>query len=423
MEENNNNNYSNENNIDEVRPDASIEPYIPVVDPTPVNPTINEEIINPVKEEETINPINPVPSVAPVSPLPPLPEIGSASPVVEEKKKSKAPIIIVIVLVLVAIIAILMFVLKKKPADTSTPSNDNTQETNNNDNNNNVAPVTSETLSIVVGGQVTTRKSQVVSTISKTFGKEVSVADLDKGTENTSNNVKYLSTSVLTNDKKYNIVYPVNNADFIKSSLLNVDSIDGSIIVVAASEGVMPQTREHIRVLSQIGVSRLVVFIDTEGVDDNSLIDLIEMEMRELGQEYGFSSDTTPVVRGSASDENAIKELMNNVGNWINEDVEAQNESATSHKKFKASTYLLSKEEGGRHTALLNDFKPVFVFNNKDIDGTGRFDVGYEMALPGDNFDMIVELNSSANMKRGTKFSFKEDGKTIGVGVVSEVLD
>ena len=423
MEENNNNNYSNENNIDEVRPDASIEPYIPVVDPTPVNPTINEEIINPVKEEETINPINPVPSVAPVSPLPPLPEIGSASPVVEEKKKSKAPIIIVIVLVLVAIIAILMFVLKKKPADTSTPSNDNTQETNNNDNNNNVAPVTSETLSIVVGGQVTTRKSQVVSTISKTFGKEVSVADLDKGTENTSNNVKYLSTSVLTNDKKYNIVYPVNNADFIKSSLLNADSIDGSIIVVAASEGVMPQTREHIRVLSQIGVSRLVVFIDTEGVDDNSLIDLIEMEMRELVQEYGFSSDTTPVVRGSASDENAIKELMNNVGNWINKDVETQNESATSHKKFKASTYLLSKEEGGRHTALLNDFKPVFVFNNKDIDGTGRFDVGYEMALPGDNFDMIVELNSSANMKRGTKFSFKEDGKTIGVGVVSEVLD
>ena len=387
MEENNN--YSNENDIDEVRPDASIEPYIPVVDPTPVNPTINEEIINPVKEEETINPINPVPSVAPVSPLPPLPEIGSASPVVEEKKKSKAPIIIVIVLVLVAIIAILMFVLKKKPADTSTPSNDNTQETNNNDNNN-VTPVTSGTLSIVVGGQVTTRKSQVVSTISKTFGKEVSVADLDKGTENTSNNVKYLSTSVLTNDKKYNIVYPVNNADFIKSSLLNVDSIDGSIIVVAASEGVMPQTREHIRVLSQIGVSRLVVFIDTEGVDDNSLIDLIEMEMRELVQEYGFSSDATPVVRGSASDENAIKDLMNNVGNWIKEDAEVQNESATSHKKFKASTYLLSKEEGGRHTALLNDFKPVFVFNNKDIDGTGRFEEGYDMALPGDNFDMIV---------------------------------
>lgn len=421
MEENNN--YSNENDIDEVRPDASIEPYIPVVDPTPVNPTINEEIINPVKEEETINPINPVPSVAPVSPLPPLPEIGSASPVVEEKKKSKAPIIIVIVLVLVAIIAILMFVLKKKPADTSTPSNDNTQETNNNDNNNNVAPVTSETLSIVVGGQVTTRKSQVVSTISKTFGKEVSVADLDKGTENTSNNVKYLSTSVLTNDKKYNIIYPVNNADFIKSSLLNVDSIDGSIIVVAASEGVMPQTREHIRVLSQIGVSRLVVFIDTEGVEDSGLIDLIEMEMRELVQEYGFSSDATPVVRGSASDENAIKELMNNVGNWIKEDAEVQNESATSHKKFKASTYLLSKEEGGRHTALLNDFKPVFVFNNKDIDGTGRFEEGYDMALPGDNFDMIVELNSSANMKRGTKFTFKEDGKTIGVGVVSEVLD
>lgn len=417
MEENNN---SNENDINEVRPDASIEPYIPVVDPTPVNPTINEEIINPVKEEETINPINPVPSVAPVSPLPPLPEIGSASPVVEEKKKSKAPIIIVIVLVLVAIIAILMFVLKKKPADTSTPSNDNTQETNNNDNNNNVAPVTSGTLSIVVGGQVTTRKSQVVSTISKTFGKEVSVADLDKGTENTSNNVKYLSTSVLTNDKKYNIVYPVNNADFIKSSLLNADSIDGSIIVVAASEGVMPQTREHIRVLSQIGVSRLVVFIDTEGVDDNSLI---EMEMRELVQEYGFSSDTTPVVRGSASDENAIKDLMNNVGNWINKDVEVQNESATSHKKFKASTYLLSKEEGGRHTALLNDFKPVFVFNNKDIDGTGRFEVGYDMALPGDNFDMIVELNSATNMKKGTKFTFKEDGKTIGVGVVSEVLD
>lgn len=423
MEENNNDNYSNENNIDEVRPDASIEPYIPVVDPTPVNPTINEEIINPVKEEETINPINPVPSVAPVSPLPPLPEIGSASPVVEEKKKSKAPIIIVIVLVLVAIIAILMFVLKKKPADTSTPSNDNTQETNNNDNNNNVAPVTSGTLSIVVGGQVTTRKSQVVSTISKTFGKEVSVADLDKGTENTSNNVKYLSTSVLTNDKKYNIVYPVNNADFIKSSLLNADSIDGAIIVVVASEGVMPQTREHIKILNQIGLSRLVVFIDTEGVDDNSLIDLIEMEMRELVQEYGFSSDATPVVRGSASDENAIKELMNNVGNWINKNVEVQNESATSHKKFKASTYLLSKEEGGRHTALLNDFKPVFVFNNKDIDGTGRFDEGAEMAMPGDNFDMIVELNSATNMKIGTKFTFKEDGKTIGVGVVSEVLD
>ena len=294
--------------------------------------------------------------------------------------------------------------------------------------------------------------------------------------------------------------------------------MDGAILVIAATDGAMAQTREHILLSRQVGVPRMVVFLNKcDMVDDEELIDLVEMEVRDLLNEYGFDGDNTPVIKGSAlkaleGEEkyvNAIYELMDAVDEWIptperdtdkpflmsiedvftitgrgtvvtgrvergqlklNDEVEivgirdtqktvvtgiemfrkqldyaeagdnagvllrgisreqvergqvlAKPGSVKPHQKFKAEVYILSKEEGGRHTPFFSNYRPQFYFRTTDVTGVITLPEGVEMVMPGDNVTMEVELIHPIAIEKGTKFSIREGGRTVGAGVVSEI--
>lgn len=296
--------------------------------------------------------------------------------------------------------------------------------------------------------------------------------------------------------------------------------MDGAILVVAASDGPMPQTREHILLARQVGVPYIVVFLNKcDMVDDEELVDLVEMEVRELLSEYGFDGDNAPVIRGSAlkaleGDEKyvgAIKELMDAVDEFIpdptretdkpflmsvedvmtitgrgtvatgrvergvvklGEEVEivgiketqktvvtglemfrkqldfaesgdnigallrginrdqiqrgqvlAKPGSVHPHTKFKAQVYVLTKEEGGRHTPFVSNYRPQFYFRTTDVTGVITLPEGTEMVMPGDNVEMNVELIAPIAIENNTKFSIREGGRTVGSGNVTEIIE
>ena len=309
------------------------------------------------------------------------------------------------------------------------------------------------------------------------------------------------------------------HADYVKNMITGAAQMDGAILVIAATDGPMAQTREHILLSRQVGVPRMVVFMNKcDMVDDEELLDLVEMEIRELLTEYGFDGDNTPVIRGSAlralegdaKYEQAILDLMAAVDTWIEtpvrdndkpflmpiedvftitgrgtvvtgrvergqlklndeieiigikdtkksivtgiemfrkqldfaeagdnagvllrgvsrEDVErgqvlAKPGSVTPHKKFKAQVYVLSKEEGGRHTPFFSNYRPQFYFRTTDVTGVIELPEGVEMVMPGDNVTMTVELIAPIAIENGTKFSIREGGRTVGAGNVSEII-
>ena len=295
--------------------------------------------------------------------------------------------------------------------------------------------------------------------------------------------------------------------------------MDGAILVVAATDGPMPQTREHILLARQVGVPKMVVFLNKcDMVDDEELIDLVEMEVRELLNEYGFEGDETPIIRGSALKalegdpawEGKIDELMEAVDSWIptpvhqldkpflmavedvftitgrgtvatgrvergmlklNEPVEivgirptkstvvtgiemfrklldfaeagdnigallrgvnrdevergqvlAKPGTVTPHTNFKAQVYVLTKEEGGRHTPFVSNYRPQFYFRTTDVTGVITLPEGTEMVMPGDNVEMTVELINPIAIEQGTKFSIREGGRTVGSGNITEII-
>ena len=309
------------------------------------------------------------------------------------------------------------------------------------------------------------------------------------------------------------------HADYVKNMITGAAQMDGAILVVAATDGVMPQTREHILLARQVGVPYVVVFLNkTDLVDDPELIDLVEMDVRALLSEYGFPGDDIPVIRGSARKaldgdaeaEKAIDELMNAVDSYIpdpvratdkpfllaiedvititgrgtvvtgrmergilklNDEVEivgiretqksvatgiemfrklldfaeagdnvgvllrginrdqvvrgqvlAKPGSVTPHSKFVASVYVLTKEEGGRHTAFLTNYRPQFYFRTTDVTGVITLPAGVEMVMPGDNVELTVELIHPIALEKGTKFSIREGGRTVGAGTVNEII-
>ena len=294
--------------------------------------------------------------------------------------------------------------------------------------------------------------------------------------------------------------------------------MDGAILVVSAADGPMPQTREHILLARQVGVPKIVVFMNKcDQVDDPELLDLVEMEIRELLGEYDYDTEC-PIIRGSAlkalegdpEAEKSIRDLMAAVDEYIpspvrdtekpflmsiedvftisgrgtvvtgrvergilklNDEVEivglrptqksvvtgiemfrktldfaeagdnagvllrgisrddvergqvlAKPGSVTPHTKFKASVYVLSKEEGGRHTPFFSNYRPQFYFRTTDVTGVIELPAGVEMVMPGDKVDMTVELIAPVALEKGTKFSIREGGRTVGAGVVSEIL-
>ena len=310
------------------------------------------------------------------------------------------------------------------------------------------------------------------------------------------------------------------HADYVKNMITGAAQMDGAILVVSATDGPMPQTREHILLSRQVGVPRMVVFINKcDMVDDPELLDLVEMEVRELLTEYGFDGDNTPIIRGSALKalegdakyEEAIHQLMDAVDSWIEtpvrdtekpflmsiedvftitgrgtvvtgrvergklnlndeveivgirdtkktvvtgiemfrksldyaeagdnagvllrginrEDVErgqvlAKPGTVTPHKKFKASVYVLTKEEGGRHTPFFTNYRPQFYFRTTDVTGVIELPQGTEMVMPGDNVNITVELITPIAIENGTEFSIREGGRTVGAGKVSEIIE
>jgi len=310
------------------------------------------------------------------------------------------------------------------------------------------------------------------------------------------------------------------HADYVKNMITGAAQMDGGILVIAATDGPMAQTREHILLARQVGVPRLVVFLNKcDMVDDEELIDLVEMETRELLSEYEFPGDDIPFVRGSAlkaleGDAQwvaKVEELMANVDEYIPtperdtdkpflmpiEDVftitgrgtvvtgrvergqvrvgdnveiigikETQNsvvtgvemfrklldyaeagdnvgillrgisrdqvqrgqvlakpKSVTPHTKFTAQVYVLSKDEGGRHTPFFTNYRPQFYFRTTDVTGIITLAAGTEMVMPGDNTTMTVELIHPIAMEKGTKFSIREGGRTVGAGSVVEIIE
>ncbi len=309
------------------------------------------------------------------------------------------------------------------------------------------------------------------------------------------------------------------HADFVKNMITGAAQMDGAILVVDASEGPMPQTREHILLARQVGVPAIVVFLNkVDLVDDPELLDLVEMEVRDLLNKYQFPGDTTPVVRGSSKKALAgepeglacIQKLMEAIDEFIplptrevdkpflmciedvfniegrgtvvtgrvergvlkrmddveivgirdtrktvatdiemfrklldsanagdnvgvllrgtkKEDVErgmvlAKPGSITPHTKFKAEVYVLSKEEGGRHTPFFTNYRPQFYFRTTDVTGTVALPQGIEMVMPGDNVSVEVNVIAPVAMERGQRFAIREGGRTIGAGRVTEVM-
>jgi elongation factor Tu len=325
-----------------------------------------------------------------------------------------------------------------------------------------------------------------------------------------------------TNARHYAHVDCPGHADYVKNMITGAAQMDGAILVVSAADGPMPQTREHILLARQVGVPALVVFMNkVDMVDDKELLDLVEMEVRELLSSYEFPGDDIPIIKGSALaavegrdaaiGEDAIRELMTAVDTYIpqperpidqpflmpvedvfsisgrgtvvtgrvekgivkvgdeveiigirptvkttctgvemfrklldqgqagdnigallrgidREGVErgqvlAKPGSITPHKKFEAEVYILTKEEGGRHTPFFTNYRPQFYFRTTDVTGIVQLPAGVEMVMPGDNIKMTVELISPIAMDQGLRFAIREGGRTVGSGVVAKIVE
>jgi elongation factor Tu len=309
------------------------------------------------------------------------------------------------------------------------------------------------------------------------------------------------------------------HADYIKNMITGAAQMDGAILVVAATDGPMPQTKEHVLLARQVGVPYIVVFLNKcDAVEDEELIELVEMEVRELLSKYDYPGDDTPIIRGSALGalngeakwEAKIDELMDAVDSFVpqpkraielpflmpiedifsisgrgtvvtgriergkvkvgedceivgfretrktvctgvemfkkqldeglagdnaglllrgiaKEDVErgmvlAKPGSITPHTVFKGEIYVLSKEEGGRHTPFFNGYRPQFYFRTTDVTGSATLPAGTEMVMPGDNVSLEVTLHTPVAMEKGLRFAIREGGRTVGAGTISEII-
>ena len=359
----------------------------------------------------------------------------------------------------------------------------------------------------------------------KQGGKFIAYDEIDKAPEERERGITISTAHVEyeTDNRHYAHVDCPGHADYIKNMITGAAQMDGAIIVVAATDGPMPQTREHILLARQVGVPHLVVFMNKcDLVDDPELLELVEMEVRELLSSYGYPGDEIPVVRGSAlkalesdsadsPDAQCVLELLaacdsyfpdpvretdkpflmpiedvfsisgrgtvvtgrvergiikvgeeveivgirptvkttctgvemfrklldqgqagDNIGALLRgtkrDEVErgqvlAAPKSITPHKKFKAEVYVLSKEEGGRHTPFFTGYRPQFYFRTTDITGIIALEEGVEMVMPGDNATFNVELIHPIAMEKGLRFAIREGGRTVGAGVVTEIVE
>ena len=372
----------------------------------------------------------------------------------------------------------------------------------------------------------TTLTAAITTVLSKKgFAEARAYGDIDAAPEEKERGITISTAHVeYQSDKRhYAHVDCPGHADYIKNMITGAAQMDGAILVVSAADGPMPQTREHILLARQVGVPAIVVFMNKcDMVDDPELLDLVEMEVRDLLTQYEFPGDKIPIVKGSATkalaagdpahpDAKCILDLIQAVDDYIpvperpidlpfllpvedvfniegrgtvatgrvergilkkmeeveivglkptvktvctdiemfrklldegragdnvglllrgvkKEDVErgqviAKPGSITPHKKFKAEIYVLSKDEGGRHTPFFSNYRPQFYFRTTDVTGTVKLPEGVEMVMPGDNVSIEVELHTPIAMEKTIRFAIREGGKTVGAGRVGEILD
>ncbi|SFC05100.1 elongation factor Tu [Alkalibacterium subtropicum] len=369
----------------------------------------------------------------------------------------------------------------------------------------------------------TTLTAAITTVLSKKGYAEATAYDKIDGAAEEKERGITISTSHVeyeTDTRHYAHVDCPGHADYVKNMITGAAQMDGAILVVSAADGPMPQTREHILLSRQVGVPYIVVFLNkVDMVDDEELLELVEMEVRDLLSEYDFPGDDIPVVAGSALKalegdeeyENKILELMEEVDNYIpaperdadrpfmmpvedvfsitgrgtvatgrvesgqvsvgdevevvgikdtakttvtgvemfrklldyaeagdnigallrgmsRDDVErgqvlAKPGSITPHTKFNAEVYVLSKEEGGRHTPFFSNYRPQFFFRTTDVTGVIELPEGTEMVMPGDNTEMTVSLIAPIAVEDGTKFTIREGGRTVGAGVVTNIIE
>jgi elongation factor Tu len=379
------------------------------------------------------------------------------------------------------------------------------------------------TIGHVDHGKSTLTAAIVHTQSKKGLAQPISYADITKGgtvrddTKTVTIAVSHVEYESAT--RHYAHVDCPGHADYVKNMITGAAQMDGAILVVSAADGPMPQTREHILLARQVGVPAIVVFLNkVDLVDDKELLDLVEMEIRDLLTKYQFPGDKTPIIRGSATaamenkpeGEKAIQELMDAIDNFIplpprevdkpflmcvedvfniegrgtvvtgrvergvlkkmeeveivglkdtrktvatdiemfrklldsasagdnvgvllrgtkKEEVErgmvlSKPGSIKPHTKFKAEVYVLSKDEGGRHTPFFTNYRPQFYFRTSDVTGTLTLPAGVEMVMPGDNVSVDIEMQKPVAMEKGQRFAIREGGRTIGAGRVSEVI-
>ena len=375
----------------------------------------------------------------------------------------------------------------------------------------------------------TTLTAAITNVLSKKgFADFVDYANIDKAPEERERGITINTSHVeyQTENRHYAHVDCPGHADYVKNMITGAAQMDGAILVIAATDGPMAQTREHILLSRQVGVPRMVVFLNKcDMVDDEELLDLVEMEIRDLLNEYEFDGDNTPIIRGSAfqaleaakagnfngPEAAAISELMDAVDNWIptpdratdqpflmpvedvftitgrgtvvtgrvergvlktGETIEivgledkpkssvvtgiemfrktldeavagynvgvllrgidrtdvqrgqilAKPGTIHPHTEFEAQVYVLTKEEGGRHTAFFNNYRPQFYFRTTDVTGSISLPEGTEMVMPGDHTKMTVQLIAPVAIEEGLRFAIREGGRTVGSGVVSKII-
>ena len=377
-------------------------------------------------------------------------------------------------------------------------------------------------------GHVDHGKTTLTAAISKVLAdkglsKATDFASIDAAPEEKERGITINTAHVEyeTEKRHYAHIDAPGHADYVKNMITGAAQMDGAILVVAATDGPMPQTREHILLARQVGVDYIVVFLNkTDLVDDDELVDLVEMEVRELLSEYDFPGDDIPVIKGSAlkalegdpEQVKVIEELMDTVDEYIptpvrdtdkpflmpvedvftitgrgtvasgridrgtvhvGDEVEivglksdilkstvtglemfrktldlgeagdnvgvllrginrdqiergqvlAKPGSIQTHNKFKGEVYILTKDEGGRHTPFFSNYRPQFYFHTTDVTGVIELPDGVEMVMPGDRVTFEVDLIAPVAIELGTKFTVREGGRTVGAGVVTEILD
>src|SRR5881409_2210248 len=366
----------------------------------------------------------------------------------------------------------------------------------------------------------TSLTAAITKVLAETGGATFTAYDqIDKAPEEKARGITISTAHVEyeTANRHYAHVDCPGHADYVKNMITGAAQMDGAILVVSAADGPMPQTREHILLARQVGVPAIVVYLNKVDLADADLLDLVDMEIRDLLTKYGFPGDKTPIIRGSATaalagkpeGEKSIQELMDAIDSFIplptrevdkpflmciedvfniqgrgtvvtgrvergelakmseveivglretrktvatdiemfrklldkasagdnvgvllrgikKEEVErgmvlAKPGTITPHTKYKAEVYVLSKEEGGRHTPFFTNYRPQFYFRTSDVTGNVTLPQGVEMVMPGDNVSVEVDLIAPVAMERGQRFAIREGGRTIGAGRISEV--